>query len=65
MLTCASRLCLRSLTSHRQLLDVELYCNQLLQVLELIYKKCHGKSSAVVGHHKQCCSYFGTAAIQY
>jgi len=52
VLTCASRLCLRSLTRHRQLLDVELYCDQLLQVLELIYKKCHGKSPAVVGHHK-------------
>ena len=65
VLTCASRLCLRSLTRHRQLLDVELYCNQLLQVLELIYKKCHGKSPAVVGHHKQCYSYFRTAAIKY
>ena len=65
VLTCASRLCLRSLTRHRQLLDVELYCNQLLQVLELIYKKCHGKSPAVVGHHKQCCNYFRTAAIKH
>ena len=65
VLTCASRLCLRSLTRHRQLLDVELYCNQLLQVLELIYKKCHGKSPAVVGHLKQCYSYFRTAAIKY
>ena len=65
VLTCASRLCLRSLTRHRQLLDVELYCNQLRQVLELIYKKCHGNSPAVVNHHKHCCSYFGIAAIKH
>ena len=65
VLTCASRLCLRSLTRHRQLLDVELYCNQLRQVLELIYKKCHGNSPAVVGHHKHCCSYLRTTAIKH
>ena len=65
MLTCASRLCLRSLTRHRQLLDVELRWNQPRQVPELIYKKCHGSSPAVVVHHKHCCSYFGTAAIKH
>ena len=48
LLTCASRLCLRSFSRHRQLLDIELYCNQPLQVLDLIYKKYHGKSPAVV-----------------
>ena len=65
VLTCASRLCLRSLTRHRQLLDVELYYNQPLQVLGLIYKKYHGKSPAVVLHHKQCCSHFRTAAFKH
>ena len=65
VLTCASRLCLRSLTRHRQLLDVELHWNQPRQVPELIYKKCHGSSPAVVVHHKHCCSYFGTAAIKH
>ena len=35
------------------------------QVPELIYKKCHGSSPAVVVHHKHCCSYFGTAAIKH
>ena len=48
VLTCASRLCLRSFSIHRQLLDIELYCHQPLQVLDLIYKKYHGKSPAVV-----------------
>ena len=42
VLTCASRLCLRSFSIHRQLLDIELYCHQPLQVLDLIYKKYHG-----------------------
>ena len=65
VLTCASRLCLRSLTRHRQLLDVELCWTQLRQVPELLYKKCHGSSPAVVVHHKHCCSYIGTAAIKH
>ena len=30
MLTCASRPCLRSFSTHRQLLDIELYCHQPL-----------------------------------
>ena len=32
---------------------------------ELLYKKCHGSSPAVVVHNKHCCSYFGTAAIKH
>ena len=65
VLTCASRLCLRSLTRPSKLLDVELCWTQLRQVPELLYKKCHGSSPAVVVHHKHCCSYFGTAAIKH
>ena len=48
LLTCASRLCLRSFSIHRQLPDIELYCHQPLQVLDLIYKNYHGNSPAVV-----------------
>ena len=48
VLTCASRLCLRSLTRPSKLLDVELCWTQLRQVPELLYKKCHGNSPAVV-----------------
>ena len=48
VLTCASRPCLRSFSTHRQLLDIELYCHQLLQVQDLIYKNYHGNSPAVV-----------------
>ena len=48
VLTCASRLCLRSFSIHRQLLDIELCCHQPLQVLDLIYKNYHGNPPAVV-----------------
>ena len=65
VLTCVSRLCLRSLTRPSKRLDVELRWIQLRQVPELIYKKCHGSSPAVVVHHKHCCSYIGTAAIKH
>ena len=64
-MTCASRPCLRSFSTHRQLLDIELYCHQPLQVLDLIYMKYHGNFPAVVLHHKQCCSHFRTAALKH
>ena len=64
LLTCASRLCLRSLTRPSKLLDVELCWTQLRQVPELLYKKCHGSSPAVVRHHKHCCSYICDCSYQ-
>ena len=64
-MTCASRLCLRSLTFLSKLPDVELCWSQLRQVPELLYKKGHGSSPAVVQHHKYSCSYIATAATKY
>ena len=64
-MTCASRLCLRSLTFLSKLPDVELCWTQLRQVPELLYKKSHGSSPPVVRHHKYCCSYIAAAATKY
>ena len=63
VLTCASRLCLRSFSIHRQLLDIELYCNQPLQVstrtdLQEVPRQipCRGVTSQAVLESLQDCS---------